>query len=134
MTSTNDTHLSWSTLSKDESFHRANFACGEYKDRYLIIAGGANNHEKLSSALLYDACTQQHIVLPNLPFSGECGGDVLDGNFYVFELHSGKMYRLNLSEQSNWVQVASIRKKDAYNNVISDTFFSSAEITRRRLY
>jgi len=99
----------WKTISNDELFHRMNFACVVYNDRYIIIAGGNEytSGEGLRSVISFD--THEKIIkeFPDLPeISWTCTGTILKGCFYVAG-HHGSIFRLDLSLCEAWEQVTS---------------------------
>ena len=106
----NNTDSSWKIISEDEIFHRHDFACGVYKDRYIVIAGGRG----LQSAVIYNVFNQSHIPLPDLPVSHGlgCCGLVLNSYFYVGD--GCRMYRLRLflssKRQMEWELVFDEKK------------------------
>ena len=121
ITSYDNNHPPWKTINNDGIFHRVCFACGVYKKRHIVVAGGTKTNEKLNSVVMYDTFTQQQIVLPNLPFSGECGGAVIQHYFYVFKYYSRHdRFRINLHQPSSWESLGCMRRRTVYNDIISD--------------
>lgn len=92
--------VSWTTLSNDKIFHRHSFACGVYKDRYILMAG--------QTAAMYDVVTRAHIPLPDLPFVVTCGV-VFDDFFYVANPRE-RMHRISLSRRKNWEPIGKERE------------------------
>ena len=126
MTSTNNDRL-WTVISNSFRFQRCNFACGAYKDRYVLIAGG-NGLSQLVT--MYDVTKKSCIVLPNLPYTGFCRGLVLNNYFYVTDSGS-RLFRICLSRQRGWELVARrerMRDIIAHDNRIYFINFNS-EIT-----
>lgn len=114
-------HSSWDILAKNVIFHRGGFACEVYKERYIVIAGGTSQFfEELSSAVMYDTFTHTYISLPDLPFSGFCGGTVLKDYFYISKYESCEVYRICLSpgSRSKWQSVTKV--KPYADNIVSD--------------
>lgn len=96
---------SWITVSEDNILKRSGFACGLYKERYIVIAGGQKDQKLLRSAALFDIQAQTCISLPRLPFDGVCKGDVVDKYFYVMNVFGNQIYRINLSNRLEWEKV-----------------------------
>lgn len=100
---------SWITLNDEEVFHRKEFACGVYNDRYIIVAGGNTPSqtldvpyvENLNTVIMYDTYTNEYWNLPNLPFAGECEGTVLKDHFYVSDFYRDSVYQICLSSESS---------------------------------
>lgn len=93
----------WNMLTNDSIFNRTNFACGVFKDRFLVVAGGWCSSEALRSAAMYDVMQSKnlsYIELPNLPLSGDCKGAVLHGSFYVI-FPGRSMYCISLLQSSS---------------------------------
>lgn len=96
------TNKTWITLSTHELFQRHSFACAQYKDRFILFAGGYNiRRQALTSALIFDVHSQTYAPLPDLPFTrGCCVGACLGDYFYV--VHCDYIYRLSLSTRAAW--------------------------------
>lgn len=93
----------WTILSPDALFRRFHFACGIYKDRYIVIVGGQRYTDTCRSAI-YDITTRSHVELPDLPFVGECSGVVLDDYFYAV-IYDHKIFRICLSSPVQWESI-----------------------------
>lgn len=98
---------SWQVMSDDKIFHRTQFACGVYQNRFSVIVGGHSDEKGLSSALMYDFEVQKSIPLPDLPFEGRCFGAIIGHSFYVFDWQ-GKMHRINLQTRTEWERIAHV--------------------------
>lgn len=110
-------HNLWVKISNHPIFQRYNFACGVYKDQYILIAGGRDKHQNgLRSAVMYNTLDQSFKKLPDLPelsFSGYCSGVIVQGYFYV--LCYQDLYRICLSTTpaySKWELVHLICRHD----------------------
>ena len=122
MNSINKRH-SWKTINNQEFFKRDGIACGVYKDRYILIAGGVNGggggiRNRLQSTVMYDTLKDSYISLPDLPHQGRCCGVVLLDYFYVAKSHV-QLYRISLSKRLKWEKVAS-QMNDMIVNMVTD--------------
>lgn len=134
MRSSDSIHQSQSwirTISNNELFKRSNFACGVYKDRYVIIAGGVNGaQEYLASMVMYDMNTHTYTRLPDLPFKGHCTGTIFQDYFFVISEYPCQIYRtclLTLTSTSTSISYSWEKartninmKQTVITNVVSD--------------
>ena len=97
----------WKVISKEEEFHRFNFAVSVHKQRHMFIAGGyGENGIRLRSSSTFDILTQTHLPLPDLPQEfieshTFCKGAIFSNHFYVVG-NFGSMIRLDRSTQCQW--------------------------------
>ena len=101
-------------------FQRSLFACDVHKDQFIIVAGGIDeNGMKLSSVVMFDVCHQAIVALPDLPFSEQCYGAILNDFFYCVESYSSQMYRMCLSTHSGWRKIGPIIQRRLWS-ILSD--------------
>lgn len=104
----------WNVLnSDDEVFNREAFACGVYKDRFVIISGGYRGEEELESTVMYDVTTEAYTNLPDLTFMLSCHGVLVKEYFYVCDQRN--ICRLCLSRPLKWEIVRDIMEYNIGN-------------------
>lgn len=131
----------WKTFNNEDIFKRYYFACGVYRDRFIIVTGGNKRNCRASRpSLIYDFHKRKSFSLPDLSLEGRCTGAVLKDYFYVSEYYSDglfsffvRMQRISISTNTNWETVEPpIKLKE--NTVLSDGNYlflvSSREIHR----
>ena len=91
----------WITWKSKTIKHGRSCACGVYKDRYVLIAGGYPSHDFADSDEIHDTITQSQTTIPMFPEKGQCEGVVLNDHFYV-RVKRDSIYRLSLSTPSKW--------------------------------
>lgn len=100
---TSTTHDESRIIPNNESiFERYDFACGVYKDRYIIIVRGQEGeYQHTQSFVMYDVPNQSYVTLPDLPqVIDEYQGVVVNDYFYVAVWDS--LFRMCLLERQEW--------------------------------